>query len=78
MRLIASKPFSYGGQRLKPGDAFEARDADGKAFVAIKYATADAKQPKPAAKPSSEGEKINKPEPDHGHSYRNRRLKADD
>lgn len=35
MQLIARKAFTYGGARIRPGDAFDATRKDGKVLVAI-------------------------------------------
>lgn len=37
-KLIALKPFPYGGLNLVKGDVFEATDADAKAFLIVQQA----------------------------------------
>lgn len=85
MRLIATRPYRYGGRALKAGDAFDANTDWGRAFRALGYAK-DAPPP-PKAEPKAKTEpKPKDPEPPatadkdetSGQRYATRRLKAED
>jgi hypothetical protein len=86
MRLIANRAFTYRGHALKVGEVFEAKTSDARAWKATRFAS-DAPPEKPASKKSEPApEKVDsephaapeKPAPDRGSQYRNRRLRTDD
>lgn len=51
-QMIALKPLSYGGKKLKANDTFEAKGPHARVLVALKKAKLNDAPEKPAAKPA--------------------------
>ncbi|HEY1878420.1 MAG TPA: hypothetical protein VGG68_00660 [Caulobacteraceae bacterium] len=75
MLLIANRPFTYLGQRLQPGDEFEARARDARAFLSVKIAKGLPPKPPPPTNEASAAPP-QRPIPGKPAHYQTRRLKA--